>query len=109
MMVEKDLKIDEQPDLSAIADVDRLIHEPARLIIMTILNTVASADFLYLLRESKLTKGNLSAHLSKLEKAKYISIEKAFKGKIPHTVCRIQDLGREAYAAYVKQVKMILK
>jgi len=56
-------------DLRKVAEVDRLIHEPARLMIVTILSAVDSADFLYLQRETELTKGNLSSHLSKLEAA----------------------------------------
>ena len=59
-----------------LSTVDRLIHEPARLMIMTILNAVDEADFLYLLNETGLTRGNLSTHLSKLEDAGYIKIEK---------------------------------
>ena len=54
-------------DLRSLNDLDRLIHEPARLLIVTILSTAESADFLFLQREAGLTKGNLSAHLSKLE------------------------------------------
>ena len=84
----------------SVGDIDRLIHEPARLIIVTILNAVASADFLYLQRETGLTKGNLSAHLARLEEAGYISIEKTYRGKIPLTVCRLSGDGREAFRRY---------
>ena len=49
-------------DLRGVTDLDRLIHEPARLLIVTILASVVSADFLFLQRETGLTKGNLSAH-----------------------------------------------
>ena len=70
-------------DLRTLTNVDRVIHEPARLMIVAILYAVDSADFLYLLRETGLTKGNLSAHLSRLEEAGYIEIEKRFRGKIP--------------------------
>ena len=70
-----------------VAKVDRLIHEPARLMIITILSTVESADFLFLERETGLTKGNLSSHLSKLESAGYVEIEKTYRGKIPLTIC----------------------
>jgi DNA-binding MarR family transcriptional regulator len=80
-----------------------LIHEPARLIIMTMLNVVESADFLFLQRETGLTKGNLSAHLTKLEEAGYVAIEKTYKGKIPLTVCRLTEKGRKAYRQYRRQ------
>ena len=66
-------------DLRSVTELDRLIHEPARLLIVTILSTVESADFLFLQRETELTKGNLSAHLRKLEDAGYVKIQKTFK------------------------------
>lgn len=94
-------------DMSGMADVDRLIHEPARLMITTILNTVESADFLYLKKETGLTRGNLSSHLSKLEEAGYIEIEKTFKGKLPLTICRLTEKGRKAYTAYRAQMVAI--
>jgi DNA-binding MarR family transcriptional regulator len=69
-------------DIKTFTDVDRVIHEPARLLIITLLAAVKEADFLYLQRESGLTKGNLSSHLLKLEQAGYIQIQKTFRGKI---------------------------
>jgi len=92
-----------------IEGIDRLIHEPARLIIMTILNAVESADFLYLQRETGLTKGNLSSHLAKLEAEGYIEIEKTYKGKIPLTICRLTEAGRSAFGRYRAQWKSFLK
>ena len=89
-------------------NVDRIIHEPARLSVMTILSVVEDADFLYLQRETGLTKGNLSAHLSKLEEAGYIQIEKSFKGKLPHTLCKKTAKGAAAYDAYLKQLNEAL-
>ena len=83
-------------DLRSVTELDRMIHEPARLLIVTILSTVASADFLFLQRETGLTKGNLSAHLSKLEEAGYVKIEKTFKGKLPLTVCSLTPAGQKA-------------
>jgi DNA-binding MarR family transcriptional regulator len=92
-------------DLRAVTTLDRLIHEPARLLIVTILSSVASADFLYLQRETGLTKGNLSAHLSKLEEAGYIQIEKTFKGKFPLTICRLTSAGQKALKTYRQQLQ----
>ena len=89
----------------AMADVNRLIHEPARLIIVTILYTVESADFLYLLRETGLTKGNLGSHLAKLEEAGYVRIEKTYRGKVPQTICSLTDEGRAAFREYRERVK----
>ena len=92
-------------DLRSVTDLDRLIHEPARLLIVTILSAVASADFLFLQRETGLTRGNLSAHLSKLEEARYVKIEKTFKGKLPLTVCRLSPAGKKALALYRQQLQ----
>jgi DNA-binding transcriptional ArsR family regulator len=92
-------------DLRSVTELDRLIHEPARLLIATILSTVASADFLFLQRETGLTKGNLSAHLSKLEEAGYVKIEKTFKGKLPLTVCKLTAPGKKALAQYRQQLQ----
>ena len=91
--------------LRSLIELDRLIHEPARLLIVTILSSVASADFLYLQRETGLTKGNLSAHLSKLEEAGYIQIEKTFKGKFPLTICRLTSTGQKALKLYRQQLQ----
>jgi DNA-binding transcriptional ArsR family regulator len=96
-------------DLRAVTSLDRLIHEPARLLIVTILSSVARADFLFLQRETDLTKGNLSAHLSKLEEAGYVQIEKTFKGKLPLTVCKLTATGQKALRAYRKQLQSFME
>lgn len=83
-----------------IASFDKLIHQPSRLSIMAALYSCESADFIYLKNATGLTKGNLSSHLSRLEEAGYIEIEKGFKGKFPHTTCRLTDKGRKAFADY---------
>jgi DNA-binding transcriptional ArsR family regulator len=86
--------------LRQIADLDRLIHEPARLMIAATLNLVKEADFLYLQDQTDLTKGNLSSHLAKLEEAGYVEIEKTYRGKIPMTVCRLTKKGRTSFRVY---------
>ncbi len=98
-----------QSELHSLAGVDRLIHEPARSSILAILASVESADFLYLQRETGLTKGNLSIHLSKLEEAGYVQIEKTYHGKIPLTLCRITGAGREAFETYRTHLKQFLE
>jgi DNA-binding MarR family transcriptional regulator len=90
-------------------ELDRVIHEPARLLIVTVLATVEEADFLYLLRATELTKGNLSAHLAKLEEAGYVQIEKAFRGKIPLTLARLTPEGLDAFRRYRKEMTALLK
>jgi DNA-binding transcriptional ArsR family regulator len=92
-------------DLRSLSDVDRLLHEPSRAVIMAVLAAVESADFLYLQRETGLTKGNLSVHLSKLEEAGYIAIEKTYRGKVPLTLCRMTETGRKAFKDYREQLK----
>jgi DNA-binding MarR family transcriptional regulator len=96
-------------DLGDLADLDRLIHEPARLALTAILSVVESADFLYLQRETGLTKGNLSSHLAKLEEARYITIEKTYRGRIPLTLVRLTDAGAAAYKAYRARFKKFLE
>ncbi|MCB9418940.1 MAG: transcriptional regulator [Ardenticatenaceae bacterium] len=92
-------------ELRNLVDIDRVIHEPARLLITAVLYTVESADFLYLLHATELTKGNLSSHLMRLEKAGYVAIEKTFEGKTPRTVCRLTEAGQEAFETYRQQMK----
>ncbi len=79
-----------------LADLDRLVHEPARLSILTALSVCRTADFLYLLRLTGLTKGNLSAHLAKLEQGALVTIEKAYSGKVPTTQVELTRRGRNA-------------
>jgi len=95
--------------LQNISGLDRVIHEPARLMIVALLSSVESADFLFLLKESGLTKGNLSVHLSKLEEAGYLEIEKTFRGKIPHTEYRLTKKGKTAFEQYRKSLGSIFK
>ena len=96
-------------DKQPIFDVDRILHEPARLMITTILYTAEEADFLFLLQQTGLTKGNLSAHLSKLEKEDYVEIEKMYRGKVPQTLFRLTKKGRKAFEDYRRQLNKILK
>ena len=88
-------------------EVDRLIHEPGRLVIVALLSSIKEADFTFLLRETGLTKGNLSSHLSKLEAASYVHIEKAYRGKVPWTLVRLTPEGRTAFKQYRKQVNLL--
>lgn len=90
-------------------ELDRVIHEPARLMLVALLSSVESADFLFLLKESRLSKGNLSVQLSKLEMAGYVKIEKTFRGKIPHTEYSLTPGGKAAFEQYRKSLGRILK
>ena len=97
------------PDPRGLAGIDRVIHEPARLAVATILLVVESADFLYLQRETGLTKGNLSFHLAKLEEAGYVTIEKTYKGRIPLTLVRLTEAGASALREYRARFKEFLE
>lgn len=90
-----------------LSSLDRVIHEPARLMIMTILYAVEEADFVYLQRECGLTQGNLSSHLAKLEQAGYMTMTKTFKGKYPLTICRLTRTGRQAFASYSATLRFV--
>lgn len=98
-----------QSDKKPKAELDRIIHEPARLSIMSYLYVLKSADFLFLLSQTGLTKGNLSSHLSKLENTGYVEIQKEFIEKIPRTMMSITNTGREALLKYRFQMREMLK
>ena len=91
-------------DDSPIHQIDKLIHEPARLLIMAHLFVVERADFLFLMRHTGLTFGNLSSHMSKLENAGYIDVEKEFIGKRPNTKLALTETGREAFTDYREKI-----
>jgi DNA-binding MarR family transcriptional regulator len=84
--------------------VDRLVHEPARLAIMTNLFVVESANATYLLQQTGLTWGNLGAHLAKLEAAGYLAITKGYRGSRPETTIALTETGRTALLAYRRQL-----
>lgn len=90
-------------EIKEITNFDRLIHAPARLAIMAVLSACESADFTYLLNATGLSKGNLSANLSKLEDSGYIAITKGYKGKYPSTSCALTREGRQAFDTYRRQ------
>jgi DNA-binding MarR family transcriptional regulator len=90
-------------------ELDRLIHEPARLLLVSNLAVVDEADFAYLSVRTRLTAGNISSHMSRLEDAGYVSIEKSFVGKRPRTTYALTAIGREAFERYRSQVSELLR
>ena len=94
--------------IQPIKNIDRLVHEPSRLMILAHLHVVESADFLFLMRQTGLTFGNLSSHMSKLENAGYIEVGKKFVGKKPHTMLQITESGRSALQNYQENMKQFL-
>ena len=97
-----------QSGLKAILELDRTVHEPARLAILTVLAAAEEVAFLFLQRVTGLSKGNLSSHTQKLEAAGYLETVKAFQGRIPVTSFRITEDGRLALKAYHKQLRALL-
>lgn len=91
----------------ALVELDRLIHEPARLAIMTALSACKKADFLFLQNLTGLTKGNLSTHLAKLEEAKLIQVDKQFVGKKPVTIVSLSAAGRQSIEAYWERMQQL--
>jgi len=100
--------IADQDGLHPLADVDQVIHASARLMVLTYLYVIESADYVFLKNQTGLSWGNLSTHLNKLEQAGYVAIEKGYKGKKPHTMIRLTDLGRTAFQEYKKSMQQVL-
>jgi len=94
------------PDLM---DIDKDIHEPARLMILSYLYVLESADFVFLRGQTGLTWGNLSAHLRKLEEKQYIKIQKEFIRKKPQTMVQLTEKGKKAFLQYREKMKEILE
>ncbi|MBN2556384.1 MAG: transcriptional regulator [Anaerolineales bacterium] len=99
---------EEQIGIREVAEVDRIVHEPARLMILMVLYSLERADFVFLTNATELTWGNLSSHLTKLEAAGYVKIEKGYAGKRPRTLVKITPAGREAVQAYSKTMQSAL-
>lgn len=95
-------------ELHPLSNIDPLIHAPARLMVLSYLYVVESADYVYLMRMTGLTWGNLATHLSKLEEAGYIAVQKTFNGKKPQTILRMSEQGRTAFRTYKKNMQQIL-
>ena len=100
----------EQEDvkLHPLVDIDQVIHARARLMVLTYLYVVESVDYTFLTRLTGLTWGNLSTHLSKLEEAGYIKIEKTYQGKKPQTLIHLSQQGRTAFRAYKESMQQVL-
>ena len=90
--------------IRALLELDRLVHEPARLAILTVLASAESVEFKFMEQVTHLSKGNLNSHATKLETAGYLEVQKAFRGKVPVTSFRITKLGRQALAKYWEQL-----
>ena len=96
-----------EPNIS-IGEIDKVIHEPARMKIMANLYFVKSMDAIFLLRQTGLTWGNLATHTKKLEAADYIEVKKEFIKRKPHTMFRLTKRGRIAFEEYRINMKNII-
>lgn len=98
---------DREPEWATqpLSNVDRLVHEPARLLILSQLYVIEAGDFLFIQKQTGLTKGNLSSHLAKLEDAGYVEITKEFQGKRPRTLLQLTPSGREAFSRHVDSLR----
>ncbi|HEY3421159.1 MAG TPA: transcriptional regulator [Methanomassiliicoccales archaeon] len=94
---------------SSFSGIDRVIHEPSRMHIMVVLSEVDTADYAFLMNQTGMTWGNISSHLSKLETAGYVRIDKEFVGKKPHTLVSITDEGKNQLRRYRFEMDGLLK
>lgn len=92
----------------SIDDIDRVVHDPTRLRILSCLFVVDAADFLFLMRQLGLTQGNLSSHMTRLEAANYVHVEKGFENRRPKTLLRLTPEGRAAVERYAIQMQRLL-
>ena len=96
---------DRETEGHILPEVDKIIHEPARYNIMALLYVIDRAEFLFVQNQIGLTPGNLSSHVTKLETAGYVEIEKKFVGKSPRTFLSLTEQGREAFEDYRERMK----
>jgi DNA-binding MarR family transcriptional regulator len=88
-------------------EIDKIIHEPARLRIMMILDGLEQADFTFLATTLSLTRGNLNRHIEKLESAGYLKVKRSFKGKVRNTSYQLTQKGSKGLAQYWKDIDAI--
>ena len=108
-MTPSDHGLSDGADPQGVNGIDRLVHEPARLMVMANLYIVDSADYTFLVQQTGLTWGNLSSHLNKLEAAGYLAVEKDFVDKRPRTRLRLTELGRQAIRDYRQRMLGVLE
>ena len=109
IIANKKLKPEENDEeIFTVSDINKIIHEPARLLIVSLLYVVEESDFIFLRTQTKLTDGNLSSHISRLENEGYVNVEKIPKGKKTQTRLSLTDAGRKAFENYRKKISQVL-
>ena len=98
----------ESEERHPLADLDKVIHSPARLMVMTYLYVVDEVDYVYLTHLTGLTWGNLATHIGKLEEAGYVEVKKTFVDKKPYSVIRLTKAGQQAFKTYKDQMQQVL-
>ena len=99
----------EQPnEVHPLADIDKIVHSPARLMLLTYLYVVEIAEYIFLVNLTGLTWGNLATHIGKLETAGYVEVEKEIRGKKVHSMVRLTDQGRKAFKSYKETMQSVL-
>jgi DNA-binding MarR family transcriptional regulator len=101
--------VDKTDDLPTFKEIDKFIHQRGRLIIMSYLYVVDSADYLFIKNQTGLSWGNLSSHVSKLEEKGYVLVKKEFVKKKPHTILSLTEKGREAFREYKNKMESIFE
>ena len=91
-----------------LADIDQIIHAPARLMILVTLYVVESLDYVFLKNQTGLSWGNIATHLNKLENAGYIEVSKGYQGKKPQSLIRLTSQGRDAFKKYKNKLQSIM-
>lgn len=94
-------------ELHPLNKIDPLVHAPARLMVLSYLYVLDSADYIFLMRMTGLTWGNLATHIGKLEEAGYVEVIKEFKGKKPLSTLRLTVVGRRAFSAYIQLMRKV--
>jgi DNA-binding HxlR family transcriptional regulator len=93
-----------------VVNINKIIHERARLLILTYLasSEKTAVSFNELQKELDFTSGNLSIQLKKLKTAEYLVIKKTFRNNKPYTSVSITHLGSEALYRYVEEMETLI-
>ena len=90
-------------------ELDPILHSQLRLAVISLLISVKEAEFTFIKEKTNSTAGNLSVQINKLKEAGYIDVTKQFRDNYPLTICKINDIGIDAFEAYVKALQSYMK
>ncbi len=92
-----------------IQEINKIIHERARMAIMALLASTGTLSFSEMKRQLEMTDGNLSVHIQILQKAGYVEVAKSFLNNKPLTSCRLTPAGKRAFSEYIGALEKIVK